>query len=420
MLYSTKRKWDKLMNSTAGTSKSTPAEPLETTTTITITPAPEASEAPEARNSAETTESRESRLQSPDDSKKRRFDATPRSAGNGKPSIRAVSPSGSISSVRSTVTTLSSLHQDGKGRATYAPWDRDAFLNRLGTFRFVDKWSAKPTAVNEVAWSKRGWICVDKNRVRCVTCKNELLVKVESDDEVTEAGRELVEKYEDMVIDAHDESCLWRKRGSDDTIYRLPLQNSSQARPAFSARYNSLLKIRTSIPPKLSYPAEVDPAALHYPSECSDHGPVDETAALLALFGWQNMDPGIPSLVTCSACFRRLGLWLFQEKEGEASVCRLDLVEEHRDYCPWINASSQGKEEAWKTLHRVLQQAPKNLSSSASVYSVASIATQHSVLSNAERDAEDNSKLQKLRRLKTMYFGKGKKKEKGKDMSAEV
>jgi hypothetical protein len=100
-------------------------------------------------------------------------------------------------------------------------------------------------------------------------------------------------------------------------------------------------------------------------------------------------------------------------------ACRKGIEANTNQYCPWINASSQGKEEAWKTLHRVLQQAPKNLSSSASVYSVASIATQHSVLSNAERDAEDNSKLQKLRRLKTMYFGKGKKK-KGKDMPAEV
>lgn len=96
------------------------------------------------------------------------------------------------------------------------------------------------------------------------------------------------------------------------------------------------MRIRNEIPPVLTYPSdEVDPAALRYPSECSELGPVFETAAMLALFGWLNEDPGIPSLVTCSACFRRLGLWLFRPKDGEdggeASVCRLDLVGEHRD-----------------------------------------------------------------------------------------
>jgi hypothetical protein len=101
-----------------------------------------------------------------------------------------------------------------------------------------------------------------------------------------------------------------------------------------------LAKIRNEIPPSLSYPDDVEPGALHYPSDCMESGPVFETAAVLALFGWQNEDPGIPNLVTCSACFRRLGLWLFHKKPaadgqdsegGEASVCRLDVVGEHRD-----------------------------------------------------------------------------------------
>ena len=173
---------------------------------------------------------------------------------------------------------------------------------------------------------------------------------------------------------------------------------------------------------------------------------------MLALFGWQNEDPGIPSLVSCSACFRRLGLWLFRKKpvdqgrdseEGEASVCRLDLIGEHRDvspfippyftpfcfilfyfppkttwltptqqYCPWINAASQGKEAGWRSMLQVLQHAPKGsgTSGAASVYSLASVASQQSVgPTSAERDAEDDSKLKKLRRLKTLYFGKKKK-----------
>jgi hypothetical protein len=66
---------------------------------------------------------------------------------------------------------------------TYSPWDRSAFLERLRSYRFVDKWSAKPSRVNEVAWASRGWSCVEKNRVRCGVCRREVVVKVELDEE---------------------------------------------------------------------------------------------------------------------------------------------------------------------------------------------------------------------------------------------
>src|SRR5579862_8035023 len=57
---------------------------------------------------------------------------------------------------------------ESKPVPNYAPWDRNQFLQRLKTFRHVDKWSAKPPTVNEVQWAKRGWSCVGRERVRCV------------------------------------------------------------------------------------------------------------------------------------------------------------------------------------------------------------------------------------------------------------
>jgi len=72
---------------------------------------------------------------------------------------------------------------------------------------------------------------------------------------------------------------------------------------------------------------------------------------------------------------------------------------------------------------RVLQNSSKGISGAASIYSVASDHCHE--LTNEERDAEDNSKLQKLRRLKTLYFGKKKRevkkvdKDKDKDKEKE-
>ena len=64
-------------------------------------------------------------------------------------------------------------------RPSFVPWDRERFLERLETFRRVDRWSSKPAAVSEVAWAKRGWICTDVSRVTCVGgCGGSVVVKL--------------------------------------------------------------------------------------------------------------------------------------------------------------------------------------------------------------------------------------------------
>lgn len=92
--------------------------------------------------------------------------------------------------MKSTVSTSSALpgsplrqSQAPQQTPAYAPWDRASFLDRLRTYRFVDKWTAKPARVSEVAWSKRGWVCTEKNRVRCTVCRKEVVVRVEIDED---------------------------------------------------------------------------------------------------------------------------------------------------------------------------------------------------------------------------------------------
>lgn len=105
--------------------------------------------------------------------------------------------------------------------------------------------------------------------------------------------------------------------------------------------------------------------------------PVNKVALLMALFGWQGhthdrLGPQLGS-VSCQACFRVLGLWIFKSKQvneageevvGAAMSC-LDLVKEHRDYCPWQNAMSQNGKgpvkmsttgmAGWEIILRILQ-----------------------------------------------------------------
>jgi hypothetical protein len=80
---------------------------------------------------------------------------------------------------------------------------------------------------------------------------------------------------------------------------------------------------------------------------------INKVAFQMALFGWDGhthdrLGAQLGS-VSCQACFRVLGLWLFKSKkvneageqvEGAVVDC-LNVVSEHRDYCPWRNPRSQ-------------------------------------------------------------------------------
>lgn len=248
----------------------------------------------------------------------------------------------------------------------------------------MDKWRAKPDArIGEVEWARRGWSCGGVEMVKCVGgCNEEIVIKLEEDpvekrmrdDEDREketnedgdkgnaadeddwrikAQEQLVERYAEMISTGHAEGCLWRRRGCDDTIQRLPLVHQKIALDGLRMRYESLLAMAPELPPQVSTPDSLDVLSiiqqasylLSAPSETTstasnsstDH--INKSGLLLALFGWQAEDNHISGLATCTACFRRLGLWLF--KSPDSSMDRLDVIGEHREYCPWVNPLSQ-------------------------------------------------------------------------------
>lgn len=60
----------------------------------------------------------------------------------------------------------------------YNPYDREAFLARLKTYSKVLDWADKPTRVDAPEWAKRGWVNKKNERVRCVHCFVEIVVKL--------------------------------------------------------------------------------------------------------------------------------------------------------------------------------------------------------------------------------------------------
>lgn len=91
--------------------------------------------------------------------------------------------------------------------------------------------------------------------------------------------------------------------------------------------------------------------------------PVNMVAFALALFGWDVCGDAAAGLVSCTACFRRLGLWMYKPKDdGRSSIyAHLNIADEHLEYCPWINAKTQtGRERKGVTSYsgwQLLEQA---------------------------------------------------------------
>ncbi len=172
---------------------------------------------------------------------------------------------------------------------------------------------------------------------------------------------------------------------------------------------------------------------------------INKVALLMALFGWQghNHDRLGPQMgsVSCHACFRVLGLWIFKSKEvneageevvGPTMSC-LDVVKEHRDYCPWQNAISQNGKgpvktsttgmAGWEIVLRILHN--DHLLRSRRESPIEKVA--QSPLDDVEvdsgfgtdpgdddarslRDEEDKQRWARLRRVKSLFETKGGKK----------
>lgn len=173
---------------------------------------------------------------------------------------------------------------------------------------------------------------------------------------------------------------------------------------------------------------------------------VNKDALALALLGWEAEPGHIQGLVTCNACFRRLGLWLFRKSQpsalteadgmqDEGSVmASLDVVNEHREYCPWINATSQNSDQpGWEILVKGLRTAHhfRSWTTPGAAISTPRVQQQDTAeqgdpneqantpLEEGDetslRDQKDKERFAKLRKLKRVFDVKGTRKGKEKE-----
>jgi len=305
----------------------------------------------------------------------------------------------------------------------FSPWSNEQFLQRLKTFADVRSWTPKPEGITEVEWAKRGWALVSDGDVRdtiwCRACKQRLVIKLQKEKgaggkEVDKEGaekanwwsedveKELVERYKGLIIDGHEEGCLWREKGCSNDIYRIRLADPNVWQPALKERYLALVSMGDALPEKITLP-EVDPeddrtrfevdvivnlippslmqpqrkeeentppsanvnssqktTTPIEPTKPSDQPSINSTALALAICGWTGQSTAGVNLAYCTHCFQRCGLWLYSSKSSktEGSISLLDDIDAmtfnpvdlHRQHCPWKNVTSQAESGVFKGL----------------------------------------------------------------------
>lgn len=276
-------------------------------------------------------------------------------------------------------------------QANFAPWSHEQFLGRLKTFADLRGWTPKPPAIGEVEWAKRGWTVVAKDTVGCKGgCEKRLVVRVadggkeegRDDDDwwMGDVEREMAERYRGLIGEGHAEECLWRRKGCEDDIYRIKMTDPAVWQGELRERYLSLLAVEGSLPAKLDLKTEGDeedklifnvdeiaamvpanvlrrgkPANAQENDENSPPTPTEETsdtetpakdinttALSMALLGWTGQSQNNVRLAYCTKCFQRAGLWLYTPSPSSTTEELLfNPSTQHREYCPWANASTQ-------------------------------------------------------------------------------
>ncbi|KAH3919030.1 hypothetical protein HBH56_027910 [Parastagonospora nodorum] len=282
----------------------------------------------------------------------------------------------------------------------FQPHSQEQFLSRVKTFADVKKWTTKPDAISEIEWAKRGWSCDTWNTVACKGgCEKRVAVKLYpkrkdadgkaiemSEDFAAEVDDKLVERYRELIETGHAADCLWRKRGCQDDIYHIAIASRATSSASLLARYQSFQSIAADVPllenviypePSIKDIVQRMPSNL-FGSATPPSSPSDMVAFAFALFGWSGLSESRISLAVCDHCFQRLGLWLssdtrLKEMSKKLDVpiesLRLNLLESHREHCPWKNATTQSNSSdgpianmaAWKTLQFILLGKQKEL-----------------------------------------------------------
>uniref|UniRef100_A0A5F9C6C4 Zinc finger C3HC-type containing 1 n=1 Tax=Oryctolagus cuniculus TaxID=9986 RepID=A0A5F9C6C4_RABIT len=221
---------------------------------------------------------------------------------------------------------------------------KEAFFSRVETFSSL-KWAGKPPELSPLVCARYGWVTVECDLLRCSSCQAFLCASLQPAFDF-DRYKERCAELKKSLCTAHEKFCFWPDSPSPDRFGTLPLEEPAVLMSEFTDRFQSLCHLDLQLPSlrpedlkTMCLTEDKISLLLHLLEDELDHQ-MDErktttklgsdiqvhvTACVLSLCGWacsSSLEPVQLSLIACSQCMRKVGLWGFQQIE--ASTTDLD------------------------------------------------------------------------------------------------
>ncbi|NXS62669.1 NIPA protein, partial [Brachypteracias leptosomus] len=202
------------------------------------------------------------------------------------------------------------------------------------------KWAGKPHELSPLVCAKYGWTNVECDMLKCSSCQAFLCVSLQLTFDVTKY-KERCEELKKALCTAHEKFCFWPDSPCPDRFAMLLVDEPRALLQDFLDRFQSLCQLELQLPSlrpedmkNMSLTEEKISLLLQLIGEELEHKPEEEKppmkfateilqvqvpACILALCGWTCSAPSGSlhlSVITCSRCMRKVGLWGFHQLEA--------------------------------------------------------------------------------------------------------
>ncbi|XP_031961569.1 nuclear-interacting partner of ALK isoform X1 [Corvus moneduloides] len=219
---------------------------------------------------------------------------------------------------------------------------REAYFSRVETFTPL-KWAGKPHALSPLVCARFGWVNVECDMLRCSSCQAYLCMSLQLAFDLSNY-KERCEELRKALCTAHEKFCFWPDSPCPDRFARLLVDEPRVLLQDFLDRFQSLCQLELQLPSlrpedlkNMSLTEERITRLLQLIGEELEHKgtegekppgkfsteilQVHVPACILALCGWTcSAASGSVNLsvITCSRCMRKVGLWGFHQLESAA------------------------------------------------------------------------------------------------------
>nr|XP_014336780.1 PREDICTED: nuclear-interacting partner of ALK isoform X2 [Bos mutus] len=250
-----------------------------------------------------------------------------------------IAPEEGGAEAKDTSATFQSVN--GSPQAEEPPLEstsKEAFFSRVETYSSL-KWAGKPSELSPLVCAKYGWVTVECDMLKCSSCQAFLCATLQPAFDF-DRYKERCAELKKALCTAHEKFCFWPDSPSPDRFGMLPLDEPTVLVSEFLDRFQSLCHLDLQLPSlrpedlkTMCLTEDKISLLLHLLEDELDHRTderktatklgsdiqVHVTACILSVCGWacsSLLEPMQLSLITCSQCMRKVGLWGFQQIES--------------------------------------------------------------------------------------------------------